>query len=170
MLGVLGFLALAIILSIIVYKVFFGLRKKHIGSGNIFYISTGGKFSENIEITQQFSDNLRVLTQKNNEQTMTQEAILVHEFTNKHNQLAHKILVQGMPIGYLNAETAAALKKEKDELGIHAGVIYTKVQLIKDEQGKVASISVDIPPINILSKVLSNRSYEHSLARFLKIK
>lgn len=166
----LGFLVLAVCSSIIIYKVFFAYRKKHIGSGNIFYLTTNGTYQESLEISAQHQDNLQVLMLKITEQEYVQEGILVHEFTNKSSPFAHKILVKGMPVGHLDAQVAEELQKEKIELGIHSGVIYCKVHMRKNAQGKVESVTVDLPKIAQLSKVLSNRSFEHSAEKFSRLK
>lgn len=170
MLKILGLFAIMAAISAIVYKVFFGLRKKHIGSGNIFYVCTDGQFNESLESNKLHQENLSIVTVKQNEEVAIYDAILTHEFTNKDYSFAHKVLVGGMPIGYLSHEVAQALKQEKDELGIHAGVIYSKVRIIKDKAGKIQSVAIDLPSVEALAKVLSNRSFEHSLEKFEKYK
>lgn len=170
MLGIVGFLALAMVLSIVVYKVFFAFRKKHIGSGNIFYVCTDGQFQNTLERSKDQNDNLRILAAKLESGISIQEAILVHEFTNREQPFAHKVLVQGMPVGYLQQSIAEALKQEKEALGIHASVIYSKVKITTNQAGKVDIVAIDLPPIHLLSKVLSNRSFEHSLEKYLKLR
>lgn len=167
MLPILGLFAIAACISIIVYKLFFSFRKKHIGSGNIFYACTDGKFEETLISNPAHQDNLRVLMAKAEESTMIKDAILVHEFTNKASPYAHKILVSGMPVGYLSEITAEALQQEKISLGIHSGIIYSNVRMTKDKDQNI-SVALDLPPINQLAKVLSNRSFEDSLLKFSK--
>lgn len=165
-----GFLMVAICASIIIYQLFFRYRKKHIGSGNIFYVWTGGASLQSINVPDKLQDNVRILMNKSHENPWIIDCIIVHDFTNRENPASHKILVLGMPVGYLDEENALALKREKDELGIHSGIIYSKAYFVKNADNAMESIVIDLPNAAKLSKVLSPRSFEHSLEKFLKLK
>lgn len=169
MLKILGLLAIMAAISAIVYKLFFSFRKKHIGSGNIFYVCKDSTFEEILETDKIHQENLHILTARLAEESVVKDGIIVHDFTNRESPFVHKILVNGMPIGHLKASTAEALKQEKDELGIHSGLIYCKVKIVRNPNNKIIA-ALDLPNIDRLAKVLSNQSFEHSAEKFSKLK
>lgn len=169
MLKILGLLAIMAAISAIVYKLFFSFRKKHIGSGNIFYVCANGTFNEALDIEKVHQENLHILTARSTETVNIMDGMITQNILSRDNHAQHRILINGMPVGHLKAETAMALKQEKEELGIHSGLIYCKVKITKDPSNKMQAI-LDLPPIDRLSKVLSNRSFEHSTEKFSKLK
>lgn len=169
MLKILGLLAIMAAISAIVYKLFFSFRKKHIGSGNIFYVCANGTFNEALDIEKVHQENLHILTARSTETVNIMDGMITQNILSRDNHAQHRILINGMPVGYLKAETAMALKQEKEELGIHSGLIYCKVKITKDPSNKMQA-TLDLPPIDRLSKVLSNRSFEHSTEKFSKLK
>lgn len=169
MLKILGLLAIMGVISAIVYKLFFSFRKKHIGAGNIFYVCANGAFDEGLETEQIHQENLRILTARSTDTVTIKDGIITHDFMNRESPSIQKILVNGMPVGHLKPSVSQALKQEKDELGIHSGLIYCKVKIIKDHNNTM-QVMLDLPPIDRLAKVLSNRSFEHSAEKFSKLK
>lgn len=169
MLKILGLLAIMAAISAIVYKLFFSFRKKHIGSGNIFYVCANGTFNEALDIEKVHQENLHILTARSTETVNIMDGMITQNILSRDNHAQHRILINGMPVGHLTTETAQALKQEKEELGIHSGLIYCKVKIIKD-QNNIMQATLDLPPIDRLSKVLSNCSFEHSTEKFSKLK
>ncbi len=169
MLKILGLLAIMAAISAIVYKLFFSFRKKHIGSGNIFYVYANGAFDEVLETEKVHQENLQIITARSNEIVNIMDGMITQNILSRDNQAQHRILINGMPVGHLKAETAMALKQEKEELGIHSGLIYCKVKITKDQNNKMQA-TLDLPPIECLAKVLSSQSFEHSAEKFSKLK
>ncbi|GAA5097909.1 hypothetical protein [Wohlfahrtiimonas larvae] len=169
MLKILGLLAIMAVISAIVYKLFFSFRKKHIGSGNIFYVCANGAFNEDLDTEKVHQENLHILTAGSTETVNIMDGMITQNILSRDNHAQHRILINGMPVGYLKTETAMALKQEKEELGIHSGLIYCKVKITKTQNNKMQA-TLDLPPISRLAKVLSNRSFEHSAEKFSKLK
>lgn len=169
MLKILGLLAIMAAISAIVYQLFFSFRKKHIGAGNIFYVCADGAFSEVLETETIHQENLHILTARLTDAENIMDGMITQNILSRDDQTQHRVLINGMPVGYLKAATAMALKKEKEALGIHSGVIYCKVRMSKNQNNTI-QIALDLPPIQRLSKILSNRSFEHSAEKFSKLK
>ncbi len=169
MLKILGLFAIMAAISAIVYKLFFSFRKKHIGSGNIFYVCANGAFNEVLETEKIHQENLCILTARSTETVNIMDGMITQNILSRDNHAQHRILINGMPVGHLRTETAQALKQEKEELGIHSGLIYCKVKITKDLNNKMQA-TLDLPPIERLAKVLSSQSFEHSAVKFSKLK
>ena len=169
MLKILGLLAIMAAISAIVYKLFFSFRKKHIGSGNIFYVCANGAFNEVLETEKVHQENLQIITARSTETVNIMDGMITQNILSRDNHAQHRILINGMPVGHLKAETAQSLKQEKEELGIHSGLIYCKVKITKGQNNKMQA-TLDLPPIDRLSKVLSSQSFDHSAEKFSKLK
>ena len=169
MLKILGLLAIMAVISAIVYQLFFSFRKKHIGSGNIFYVCANGAFNEVLDTEKVHQENLQIITARSTETVSIMDGMITQNILSRDNHAQHRILINGMPVGHLKAETAHALKQEKEELGIHSGLIYCKVKITKNPNGTMQA-AIDLPEIDRLAKLLSNRSFEHSAEKFSKLK
>ena len=101
MLKILGLLAIMAAISAIVYKLFFSFRKKHIGSGNIFYVCANGTFNEALDIEKVHQENLHILTARSTETVNIMDGMITQNILSRDNHAQHRILINGMPVGHL---------------------------------------------------------------------